>query len=253
MLRLRFRSYRLRFTKVSKTSELYRLKYDLSLKQKPFQIRWFSEKTDSDDKVDSIAELKTKVRERINIHSHLFTEDEEKKNLLDSFIRVNHAGEFGAQRIYEGQMAIFKGTDVYPVIKKMADQETIHLETFNRLLDERRVRPTLLFPVWNMVGYGAGFASALLGKEAAMAMTVAVEEVIGEHYNNQLRVMNEMNYTESKEDQELKQTIRTFRDDELEHLDTGLQHDAQKTPFYEVFTSAIKAGTRAAIWLSERI
>lgn len=87
----------------------------------------------------------------------------------------------------------------------MADQETIHLETFNRLLDERRVRPTLLFPVWNMVGYGAGFASALLGKEAAMAMTVAVEEVIGEHYNNQLRVMNEMNYTESKEDQELKQ------------------------------------------------
>lgn len=135
----------------------------------------------------------------------------------------------------------------------MADQENSHLQTFDRLIYERRVRPTLLFPVWNAVGYGAGVVSALLGKEAAMAMTVAVEEVIGEHYNNQLRTMNDLGYSSEKEDVELKQNIKKFRDDELEHLDTALRNNAEKTPFYQVFTSVIKTGTKAAIWLSERI
>ncbi len=98
-----------------------------------------------------------------------------------------------------------------------------------------------------------GAGSALLGKEAAMALTVAVEDVISEHYNSQLRTMNDLGYTELPEDKALKKVIKEFRDDELEHLDTGLKHDAEKTFLYEAFTGAIKAGTTAAIWLSTRI
>jgi len=176
-----------------------------------------------------------------------------KKELIDSMIRVDHAGEFGAQQIYNGQLAVFRGTSLEPVIKEMADQEMRHLETFDKMIVERRVRPTALFPIWQSIGYAIGVGSALLGKEAAMAVTVAVEEVIGEHYNSQLRTMNDQGYTEESEDLELKKSIKEFRDEELGHLNIGLKHDAEKTPFYEAFTSVIKAGTRTAIWLSTRI
>jgi len=177
----------------------------------------------------------------------------EKNSLMDSFIRVDHAGEFGAQRIYEGQLEILKESSFGQVIQEMANQETKHLKTFETLVRERRVRPTLMNPVWSFAGYAAGFGSALFSKEAAMALTVAIEDVIGEHYNSQLRSMNELGYIELDEDLELKQIIREFRDDELNHLETGIKHNAESIPLYNAFTTAIKSGTKLAIWISSRI
>eukprot|EP01114_Cavostelium_apophysatum_P017742 TRINITY_DN5341_c0_g1_i1.p1 TRINITY_DN5341_c0_g1~~TRINITY_DN5341_c0_g1_i1.p1 ORF type:complete len:219 (-),score=19.23 TRINITY_DN5341_c0_g1_i1:59-715(-) len=179
-----------------------------------------------------------------------FEDIDRKKELIESIIRVDHAGEFGAQRIYEGQMAVLKNTPVGPIIQEMMDQETIHLQTFEKLMQDRRVRPTALFPFWDKVGYAAGYASALLGKESAMALTVAVEEVIGEHYNAQLRALNDAGHFQ---DSELRDSIRKFRDDELHHLETGLKHDAERAFMYEPLKEAAKAGTRLAIWLSTRI
>eukprot|EP01119_Soliformovum_irregulare_P021366 TRINITY_DN7097_c0_g1_i1.p1 TRINITY_DN7097_c0_g1~~TRINITY_DN7097_c0_g1_i1.p1 ORF type:complete len:216 (-),score=38.68 TRINITY_DN7097_c0_g1_i1:28-675(-) len=187
-----------------------------------------------------------------HLHSHLYA-DSEKKEIFDRIIRVDHAGELGAQRIYEGQLAILGKTEVGPIIQEMQDQETHHLQTFENLIRERRVRPTALMPIWNAIGYAAGAGSALLGKEAAMALTVAVEDVIGNHYNDQIRELNDKGYNLSEEDKKLKDTIREFRDDELGHLDIGLKHDAEKAILYSIYTNAIKMGVRSAIWLSTRV
>lgn len=108
---------------------------------------------------------------------------EESKKLIDKIIRVDHAGEFGANRIYQGQMAVLGKTKSGPVIQHMWDQEKEHLKEFERLIPKYRVRPTALLPFWNVAGYALGFGTALLGKEAAMACTVAVEDAITEHYN----------------------------------------------------------------------
>lgn len=113
--------------------------------------------------------------------------DSERRQLVDRMIRVDHAGEFGADRIYAGQMAVLGKSSVGPIIKHMWEQEKHHLQTFERLVVKHRVRPTLLMPFWNIAGFALGAGTALLGKEGAMACTVAVEEVIGQHYNNQLR------------------------------------------------------------------
>ncbi|XP_065183706.1 5-demethoxyubiquinone hydroxylase, mitochondrial-like [Sycon ciliatum] len=169
---------------------------------------------------------------------------------IDSLIRVDHAGEFGADRIYAGQLAVLGKTAVGPVIKEMWEQEKVHLELFEKLSREHRVRPTALMPLWNVAGFALGAGTALLGSEAAMACTVAVEEVIGDHYNKQLRHLMENN---PEEYQELKEIIKRCRDDELHHLETGLEHDAEKAPAYESLTQAIKVGCRAAIWVSERV
>ena len=169
---------------------------------------------------------------------------------IDRIIRVDHAGEFGADRIYAGQLAVLGKTSVGPVIKHMWDQEKIHLELFEKLAKEHRVRPTALMPLWNVAGFALGAGTSLLGSEAAMACTVAVEEVIGEHYNSQLRQLMESNPDDFGE---LKEIIKQCRDDELEHLDTGLKHDAEKAPLYEGLSQVIKLGCRSAIWLSERV
>ena len=168
------------------------------------------------------------------------------EELVARMIRVDHAGEYGAARIYEGQLAVLGRGPHAKIIAEMAAQEQKHLENFDRLVVERRVRPTLLAPLWHSAGFALGAASALLGVRAAMACTVAVEEVISDHYADQAEKLGE-------DEAELKQTIEEFRADEIGHRDIGLANAAEEMPGYAPFTTAIKAGTRLAIWLSERI
>ncbi len=164
---------------------------------------------------------------------------------LARMIRVDHAGEYGARRIYEGQLAVLGQSPSAPTIRHMHEQELKHLETFERLLVEKRVRPTALQPLWHVAGFALGAATALMGEKAAMACTVAVEEVIDEHYARQAEQLGE-------DDAPLKETIETFRAEELEHRDIGLEHGAEEAPAYEALSGAVKAGSRLAIWLSER-
>ncbi|XP_038064243.1 5-demethoxyubiquinone hydroxylase, mitochondrial-like [Patiria miniata] len=170
--------------------------------------------------------------------------------MIDKIIRVDHAGEVGADRIYAGQMAVLGKTSVGPIIQEMWDQEKHHRATFERLIPEHRVRPTALLPIWNIAGFALGAGTALLGKEGAMACTVAVEESIGGHYNSQIRELLE---DDPEKHAELLKIIKQFRDEELEHLDTGLEHDAEQAPMYSALSTVIKTGCSAAIWLSERI
>jgi 3-demethoxyubiquinol 3-hydroxylase len=161
-------------------------------------------------------------------------------------IRVDQAGEYGARRIYQGQLAVLHRGRGSHAIREMAEQEQRHLAQFNRLTIERRVRPTALSPLWHMAGYALGAATALLGERAAMACTVAVEEVIDGHYARQAEQL-------AGNDPELAEAISTARTDELAHRDTALAHDAAEAPGYELIAAAIKTGARIAIWLSERI
>ncbi len=168
------------------------------------------------------------------------------RELLARIIRVDHAGECGAKRIYEGQLAVLGGSDKGALLQHMADQELHHLETFKKMMVERRVRPTLLMPFWHVAGYALGAGTALMGERAAMACTVAVEEVIDGHYAGQHEKLGD-------DEKDLKKTIERFRAEEMGHRDMGIDHDAELTPGYCVLYEAIKAGTRAAIWLSERV
>ncbi|XP_071427102.1 5-demethoxyubiquinone hydroxylase, mitochondrial [Pithys albifrons albifrons] len=172
------------------------------------------------------------------------------KAVVDRIIRVDHAGEYGANRIYAGQMAVLGRSSVGPVIQHMWNQEKDHLKKFNELMVAYRVRPTVLLPFWNVAGFVLGAGSALLGKKGAMACTVAVEESITEHYNNQIRTLIE---EDPEKYEELLRVIKQFRDEELEHHDIGIEHDAEATPVYSVLKTAIQLGCKAAIFLSERI
>jgi len=174
--------------------------------------------------------------------------DPTKEELVERAIRVDHAGEYGAVRIYEGQLAVLGKGNSGPVIKHMLDQEKAHLETFDGLIAERRVRPTALMPLWHVAGFALGAATALLGEKAAMACTVAVEETIDEHYAEQIEALEPYG-----DEAALKETCVKFREDELAHRDTGLEHGAEQAPGYEVLSGAIKAGSRLAIWLSTRV
>lgn len=171
------------------------------------------------------------------------------KAMVDRMIRVDHAGEYGADRIYAGQLAVLGNTEVGPTIKHMWDQEKEHLATFNRFIPEYRVRPTALLPIWHVAGYALGAGTALLGKEAAMACTVAVEASITDHYNQQIRELAK----DSDKYEELIKTISKFRDEEQEHHDIGLEHDAEQAPAYTLLSNVIKVGCKGAIWLSERV
>ena len=169
-----------------------------------------------------------------------------KKNHIDSILRVDHAGETAAAKIYDGQLAVLKNTPVGPTIQHMKDQEQEHLDTFNKLLFENDTRPTALLPLWNVMGFGLGVASAIMGEKAAMACTIAVEEVIGEHYAKQAETLND-------DDKELKSTLMKFRDDELDHLETGVEHDGENAPGYEIMKAIVQLGCRTAIKISEKI
>lgn len=172
--------------------------------------------------------------------------DPKRDEIVARILRVDHAGEFGAVRIYEGQLAVLGNSPAGAVVRRMAEQERRHLDAFNRLLPARRVRPTALSPLWHVLGYALGAATAMLGERAAMACTVAVEEVIDEHYAAQARQLGD-------EEPELKNAIEEFRRDEIAHRDEAIAHEALLAPGYELLSTAIKAGSRLAIWLSTRI
>jgi len=161
-------------------------------------------------------------------------------------IRVNHAGEYGAQRIYAGQLAVLKKKECGPIIQHMADQEQEHLEVFSKMMTSRRVPPTIFMPLWHVGGFALGAATALMGEKAAMACTVAVESVIDEHYAKQEQALD-------ADESELKNTISKFRADEKDHHDTALNLGAEQTPLYHILTTAIVYQTRLAIWLSTRL
>ncbi len=172
--------------------------------------------------------------------------DPDHKDVVSRMIRVDQAGEYGAKRIYEGQLAILAGTDDEPVLREMLDQELEHLDQFDALLVEHCVRPTVLQPLWHVAGYALGVGTALLGREAAMACTVAVEEVIDEHYAAQAEKLGD-------DEKELRTTIEKFRKDEQQHRDICVEQGAERALGYTALTGAIKAGSRLAIWLSTRI
>lgn len=174
--------------------------------------------------------------------------DLSKEDAIQRILRVDHAGEFGAKRIYEGQLAVLKNHPCEPILREMYEQELQHLKTFEKLIPEYRVRPTLLHPLWNIAGYALGAAAALMGPKAAMACTIAIEEVIDDHYRRQAEFLEE-----EQSEAALSQTIRQFRDEEIHHRQIGVSEGGKDAPAYELLSKVIKTGSRLAIWLSERI
>ena len=168
------------------------------------------------------------------------------EQMVARMIRVDHAGEYGAVRIYAGQLAVLRPGKARDEIAEMAAQEAHHLEAFERLMVARRVRPTALSPLWHVAGYLLGAGTALMGEKAAMACTVAVEEVIDRHYLRQTERLGE-------DEAELKRLIEEFQADELRHKQMALDRGARQAPAYQPLSNAIKAGSKLAIWLSERI
>jgi 3-demethoxyubiquinol 3-hydroxylase len=163
---------------------------------------------------------------------------------LHRIIRVDHAGEYAAARIYAGQIAVLGRSAKGDVLRHMQAQEQEHLDTFNDLVVQHRVRPTALLPLWHLAGYALGAVTAALGERAAMACTVAVEEAIDAHYTKQIDGLDQG---------ELAGTLEKFRTEEREHRDIGLANGAEQTPGYRVLSGVIRAGCRAAIALSERV
>jgi len=170
---------------------------------------------------------------------------------IAQIVRVDHAGEYGAQRIYQGQLAVLGRGPKAEILRHMQAQEQHHLDTFSRLIATRRVRPTALLPLWHIAGFALGAATAALGERAAMACTVAVEEAIDAHYRAQSAELALA--APGEEEADLRATIEEFRAEELEHRDIGLAHDAENAPGYRALTALIKAGCKVAIAVSERI
>ncbi|HEY8287818.1 MAG TPA: demethoxyubiquinone hydroxylase family protein [Acetobacteraceae bacterium] len=165
---------------------------------------------------------------------------------IERMIRVDHAGEYGAARIYAGQLAVLGRSGKADLLRHMQAQEQQHLDTFNTLIADRRVRPTALLPFWHLAGFALGAVTAALGEKAAMACTVAVEESIDAHYAGQIDKLGE---AEGK----LRGTLEKFRAEELEHRDIGLAHGAEQAPGYRFLSAMIRAGCRTAIAMSERL
>lgn len=186
----------------------------------------------------------------------------EQKKYLESALRVNQAGELAATLIYTAQTPpIVKAyPHLRPLMKHMYDQEEGHFKTFNHLLAKHRIRPTAMYPVWYAAATALGWGTAVMGREAAMACTEAVETEIGEHYNNQVRELlkwaeeaKAKGQTLGPDLEELLTNIRRIRDEELEHLDHAVEEDAKEANPYELLTGVIRAGCRGAIWVSERV
>ncbi|MGE3936699.1 MAG: demethoxyubiquinone hydroxylase family protein [Rhodospirillaceae bacterium] len=172
--------------------------------------------------------------------------DPTREQLIERILRVDHAGEYGAVRIYQGQLAVLGKSAEAATIRDMAAKEEEHLAAFNGLVGDRQVRPTALLPLWHVAGFALGVATAFLGERAAMACTAAVEEVIDRHYADQAALLGD-------DEADLRATIERYRADEAEHRETALDHGAELAPAYELLTGAVKAGSRLAIWLSTRI
>jgi len=171
--------------------------------------------------------------------------DPTKDELIERIIRVDQAGEYGAVRIYQGQLAVLGKGPKGDMIRHMKEQEDVHLETFSKMVSDRRVRPTALMPLWHVAGFALGAGTALLGEKAAMACTVAVEETIDEHYQAQIKKLGD-------DEKDLRETCAKFREEELEHRDIGYAHGAENAAGYPILSRAIKFGTKLAINLSEK-
>ena len=172
------------------------------------------------------------------------------KKKIEEFIRVDHAGERGAIKIYEGQLlalnTVCKDEKLKETIKTMKLHEKEHLDFFEQEIKKRNINPTKFLPLWDLLGIGLGFGSTLLGKKAAMLCTASVEEVIDEHYQNQI---NQINSDEKK----LKEKIIKFRQDELNHKDIAYEEGATKSGIYSVLDKVIKVGSKVAISISEKV
>ena len=172
------------------------------------------------------------------------------KNKIEEFIRVDHAGERGAVKIYEGQLlalnTLVKDDDLKKVIEEMKVHEKEHCEFFEKEIKKRNIKPTRLLPLWDLLGVGLGFGSTLLGKKAAMLCTASVEEVIDKHYLNQINQLG-------ADEKELKKNIIKFREDELHHKDIAYEKGATKKGLYSILDKLIKTGSKIAINISEKI
>ena len=172
------------------------------------------------------------------------------KNKIEEFIRVDHAGERGAIKIYEGQLlalnTIIKDEKLKKKIEEMVIHEKEHADYFENEIKKRRIKPTKFLPLWDLLGVGLGFGSTLLGKKAAMLCTASVEEVIDKHYLNQINQLG-------PEEKELKKKITKFRDDELHHKDIAYEEGATKKGIYSIMDKIIKTGSKIAINISEKV
>ena len=168
------------------------------------------------------------------------------KEKIQRIIRVNQAGEYGAKRIYAGQLAVLRKKPISKELVEMAEQEEKHLNSFNKLMIERKIRPTALQPLWHFAGYALGIGTALMGEKAAMACTVAVEEAIDEHYKKQSNSLG-------KKEPEIKKIITEAREDEIRHLEKAEDYGGKENKVHLPLRLAIKKGTKIAIWLSERL
>ena len=172
------------------------------------------------------------------------------KKKIEEFIRVDHAGERGAIKIYEGQLlalnTVCKDEKLKETIKTMKLHEKEHLDFFEQEIKKRNINATKFLPLWDLLGIGLGFGSTLLGKKAAMLCTASVEEVIDEHYQNQIDQIN-------NDEKKLKEKIIKFRKDELNHKDIAYQEGATKNGIYSVLDKVIKVGSKVAISISEKV
>ena len=172
------------------------------------------------------------------------------KNKIEEFIRVDHAGERGAVKIYEGQLlalnTFVKDENLKKTIQEMKIHEKEHCEFFENEIKKRKIKPTKLLPLWDLLGVGLGFGSTILGKKAAMLCTASVEEVIDEHYQNQINQLG-------SEEKKLKKKIIKFREDELNHKDIAYEKGATKEGPYSILDKIIKTGSKIAINISEKI
>ena len=172
------------------------------------------------------------------------------KKKIEEFIRVDHAGERGAIKIYEGQLlalnTFVKDDELKKTIEEMKEHEREHANYFEKEIRRRRIKPTKFLPLWDLLGVGLGFGSTLLGKKAAMLCTASVEEVIDEHYQNQIDQIE-------SDEKELKEKIIKFREDELHHKDIAYEKGASKEGVYSLFDKIVKTGSKIAIRVSEKI
>jgi ubiquinone biosynthesis monooxygenase Coq7 len=172
------------------------------------------------------------------------------KNKIEEFIRVDHAGERGAVKIYEGQLlalnTLVKDEKLKKTIEEMKVHEKEHCDFFEKEIKKRNIKPTKLLPLWDLLGVTLGFGSTLLGKKAAMLCTASVEEVIDKHYQNQIDQLD-------KSEKELKNRIIKFREDELHHKDIAYEKGATKKGCYSILDKVIKTGSKIAINISEKI
>ena len=172
------------------------------------------------------------------------------KKTLEEIIRVDHAGERGAIKIYEGQLLALKtikqDNDLKDKIEEMKEQERKHLEYFEKEIQKRKIKPTYLLPLWDLMGVGLGFGTVLLGKKSALLCTASVEEVIEEHYQDQLKKLG-------NDEKDLKKKIEEFKRDEVHHKNTAYESGATNKGLYSIMDKIVKTGSRIAITISEKI